>query len=313
MKQGLSLELAPMEGITTYIYRQALNRHFGGIDVYYSPFIETHINKEMSYKEINDIKPENNEGMNFIPQILTNDAESFSRTTKKIAEYGYNTFNLNLGCPSGTVTAKHRGAGMLQDVKELDRLLDGIFSKTDYEISIKTRIGYEFENEWEDILEIYSKYPISKLIVHPRVREDFYKGKPRLEAVKLAFEVSKDKFPIVYNGDVISESSFEKIIGEFTQLHGVMLGRGIIANPSLGAEISGCIADLNFKNKFRAFHDELLEEYQRIMPGDKPVLFKMKELWSYMYVMLENPEKSLKKIRKCESCSAYKAVVNAML
>lgn len=302
-----------MEGITTYIYRQALNRHFGGIDVYYSPFIETHKNKEMSYKEINDIKPENNVGMTFIPQILTNDADSFHRTTKKIAEYGYNSFNLNLGCPSGTVTAKHRGAGMLQDVNELDKLLDGIFSKTDYEISIKTRIGYEFENEWEDILEIYSKYPISKLIVHPRVREDFYKGKPRLNAVTLAFDVVKDKFPIVYNGDITSTESFERITSEFTQLGGVMIGRGIIANPSLGAEISGCIADLNFKNKLRAFHDELLEEYQRIMPGDKPVLFKMKELWSYMYVMLENPEKSLKKIRKCENCSAYKAVVNAML
>lgn len=324
-KACFTTELAPMEGITTYIYRNALNKHFGGIDVYYSPFIETHKNKEMSYKEINDIKPENNVGMNFIPQILTNDAESFHITTKKIAQYGYDRFNLNLGCPSGTVTTKNRGAGMLKNPQDLDRLLDGIFSKTDYKISIKTRIGYEFETEWEDILDVYGRYPIDRLIIHPRVREDYYKGKPRLEAVTLAFDKLQNKMPIVYNGDVYSIDDFNKVSSRFTQLSGIMMGRGMITNPGLGQAIKAysdgnsengklCISDnAEFRKKFKAFHNELLEEYIGIMPGDKPVLFKMKELWSYMYVLLENPEKGLKKIRKCESCSAYKAVVNSLL
>ena len=130
--------LAPMEGITTYIYRNAYNHYFGGIDKYFTPFIAS---KKMNRREMNEILPEHNEHITVVPQILTNRSDEFLQITQKIAEYGYPTVNLNLGCPSGTVTARKRGAGFLSVLDELERFLYEIYEKSPLKISIKTRIG----------------------------------------------------------------------------------------------------------------------------------------------------------------------------
>ena len=179
-------EMAPMEGITTYIYRRAHFHYFGGIDRYYTPFISTHKDKVMSHKELQEILPEHNEGMQVIPQILTSSAQEFVKMAKELAQMGYTEVNLNCGCPSATVTTKHKGAGILENPKQLDQMLAEIFEKCPIQVSIKTRIGMEQDWEWEDILEVYSHYQIAELIIHPRGRQDFYKNTPRLEAVKAA-------------------------------------------------------------------------------------------------------------------------------
>ena len=94
----MKLYLAPMEGITTYIYRTAYHHYFGGIDKYFTPFIAS---KKLNRRELNEILPEHNQNLNVVPQILTNRADEFLLIAGKIAEYGYQTVNLNLGCPSG--------------------------------------------------------------------------------------------------------------------------------------------------------------------------------------------------------------------
>ena len=180
-------EMAPMEGITTYIYRRAHFHYFGEIDRYYTPFISTHKDKALSHKELQEILPEHNEGMQVIPQILTSSAQEFVKMAKELAQMGYTQVNLNCGCPSATVTTKHKGAGVLENPKQLDQMLAEIFEKCPIQVSIKTRIGMEQDWEWEDILEVYSHYQIAELIIHPRVRQDFYKNTPRLEPVKAAF------------------------------------------------------------------------------------------------------------------------------
>lgn len=129
----------------------------------------------MSHKELQEILPEHNEGMQVIPQVLTSSAQEFVKMAKELAQMGYTEVNLNCGCPSATVTTKHKGAGVLENPKQLDEMLAEIFEKCPMQVSIKTRIGMEQDWEWEDILEVYSHYPIAELIIHPRVRQDFYK------------------------------------------------------------------------------------------------------------------------------------------
>ena len=90
--------LAPMEGLTGYVYRNAYHKYFPAADRYFTPFIT---NKKMSSRERNDILPEHNEGMTVIPQILTNQAEDFLSLTKELREYGYDT--VNLGCSRGRI------------------------------------------------------------------------------------------------------------------------------------------------------------------------------------------------------------------
>lgn len=311
--------LAPMEGLTGHIYRRTYQKYFHNIDRYFTPFI---VNKKLSSKEINDILPENNPGMEVVPQIMSNNAENFLEVTKEIAKYGYDTVNLNLGCPSGTVVNKKRGAGFLAYPEELDAFLSNIYDKSTLKISIKTRIGMNSEEEWEGLLRIYEKYPIEELIIHPRIRQDFYKYPPRMEAYRKAIE--ELKVPLCYNGEIYSRERYQKFMEQFPETERVMLGRGILKNPGLVDEIKQTERKLSgvssqegqppklTKEILRAFHDDLCKEYRLVMSGDKNTLFKMKELWSYMGQSFTEPEKYLKKIRKTERLAEYEVAVAAL-
>lgn len=301
--------MAPMEGLTGYVYRSAYQKYFHNIDRYFTPFIT---NKKMNYKEINDILPEHNDGMDVIPQILTNQADDFISITKELEQYGYRHVNFNLGCPSGTVVAKKRGAGFLALPKELDVFLDKIFSKCTCKISVKTRIGKDTPKEWEHILAIYEKYPLEELIIHPRIQKDFYKYPPRMEAYHYASENSRHS--LCYNGNIHSEEAYETFCAEFPDTQKVMLGRGILQNPWLVGELkkSEISDDPERKKMLRAFHDEICDGYKAVMSGDRNTLFKMKELWFYMSKCFTNPEKYLKKIRKTERLAEYYVIVDAL-
>lgn len=300
--------LAPMEGITTYIYRNAYNRCFGGIDKYFTPFIA---NRKMSSRERNEILPEHNEGMAVVPQILTNRADEFLQITKQLASFGYQTVNLNLGCPSGTVTARKRGAGFLGVPKLLDEFLYAIFERSPLRISIKTRIGIASEEEWDSILTIYRKYPMEELIIHPRLQQELYRGTPHMLAYQKAHAALK--IPLCYNGDIHSPKDFAALVSDLPDISRIMLGRGIIKNPYLVRRLRSDMNIVPNKDTIKAFHDELLTHYAQIMSGETPVLYKMKDLWTYLSQSFSNPEKYLKKIRKAGSFANYKSAVESLL
>lgn len=301
--------LAPMEGITGYIYRNAYEKYFGNIDKYFTPFIIPNQSRKLKTRELTDILPENNEGMNIVPQILTNSAEDFIATTKRLQEFGYNEVNLNLGCPSGTVVSKFRGSGFLAKRDELDKFLDEIFRMENMKISIKTRIGKDNPEEFEELLKIYNKYPMEELIIHPRTQKDYYKNSPNMKVFKEAVELSKNE--LCYNGDIFTVSDYKNIEKTFPSIEKVMLGRGIIANPGLMNEIkSGFIID---KTTLKEFHDEVLNGYIDLFGENSiNVLFKMKELWSYMIYIFSDNKKYLKKIRKSQKLSDYRAAVTSL-
>ena len=314
----MRIELAPMESITTYIYRNALQKYYGGIDTYFSPFISTHKNKKLNYKELNDILPENNTGINLIPQVMTSDAEEFLYTSSQIKELGYDHINLNFGCPSGTVTAKGKGAGILIYPKKLEKLLDEIFSRCDMKISVKTRVGYSEYEEWNRLLDIYKKFPLKELIVHPRIREDFYNGKADRSLMKETLSRIKGVGIIVsYNGDIYSACDCEDVICKMPNLDAVMIGRGLITNPSLAYEIKNSNSLTNesiiHTASFKAFNLELMNNYSEIMSGDRNTLFKLKELWVYMSNLFDEPAKVLKKIQKCNTLRDYKNILDMYL
>lgn len=321
--------MAPMEGLTGYVWRNAYQRNFGNVDRYFTPFIT---NKKLNYKEINDILPEHNVGMEVVPQILTNRAEDFLCIVKELQQYGYDKVNLNLGCPSGTVVSKNRGAGFLGVPEQLDAFLAEIFDKCPIEISIKTRIGKIDADEWEDLLSIYEKYPMAELIIHPRVQRDFYRNTVNLDAFALAAEKSRQT--LCYNGDICMAADYERIVTRFSKVERVMIGRGILKNPFLVEQIRaqqatekteicameqtqdcGLEKDLDeqdAKSRLRAYHDDILAGYAKVMYGDSPTLFKMKELWVYLSEQFTVPEKYMKKIRKCERIRDYEVVVDTL-
>ena len=323
----MKLYLAPLEGITTMTFRRAYERNFGGIDRYFTPFI---VNKKLGAREIEGILPENNLGQRLIPQIMSNRAEDFIQVAKEISTYGYDTVNLNLGCPSGTVVSKKRGAGFLAYPEELDAFLSEVYDKCPMKISIKTRIGLEDENEWENLLSIYEKYPMEEFIIHPRLRTDYYKAPIRMDAFAKAIE--QIKVPICYNGEINAVEDVVRIKEAFPQIDRIMIGRGVLRYPHLieqirmtekaahGVTIEGGMTEQKtmpesaeeLRKRIRIFHDELLEDYCVIMSGERNALFKMKEIWSYLGESFDGAEKCLKKIKKANHLSDYKVAVNEL-
>jgi len=300
--------LAPLEGITTYVYRNAYHKYFRQMDKYFTPFIVPAIDKKFNTRELKELSKEHNEGLYVVPQLLTNNAEDFQKTARDIMELGYDELNLNLGCPSGTVVAKKKGSGFLAYPEELDCFLDKIFTKADCKISIKTRIGKSNPEEFYRLLEIYKKYPLEELIVHPRLQTDYYKNTPNWDMYRLAYEQEKDG--LCYNGDIFTKQDYVKFLNEFPETECIMLGRGIIRNPALVEVLEG--NEKSQKEALQGFHDMIYEEYRRISSGDRNVLFKMKEFWSYLGTSFEGAEKILKKIKKTEKLKDYEVYVSTM-
>lgn len=317
--------LAPLEGITTYIFRRVYHQHFAGFDRYFTPFLAS---SHLSAKEKKEILPENNAGLTLIPQILANRVDTFLEIERQIADYGYSTVNLNLGCPSGTVVAKKRGAGQLRDVDALHQFLEEIFSESSLRISIKTRLGISSEEEWPVLLNIFKEYPLEELIIHARLLEDYYKAPTRPHLLAPLFDGSLSlPFPICYNGDIMSTNSFEDITSRLPSLSCVMLGRGIIANPKLLTELRGasseapdidCVhANIPSSNTESLLHflTDLRFSYQEAYgPGqDTNVLYKLKDIWNFLGKSFPNQARELKEIRKAERLADYDRAVHAIL
>ena len=302
----MKYDLAPMEGITTYIYRSTFEKYYGGISHYYTPFLAS---MHLSSREKNEVLPEHNEGMTLIPQILSNRADEFLEITKALRTYGYDTVNLNLGCPSGTVVSKHRGSGFLAVPEELDAFLAEIFDKCPLKISVKTRIGISDESEWEDILKVYEKYPIAELIIHTRLQKDFYKLPTRPHTFTAARRLG---IPLCYNGDITSPETQQAALTVDPRIDRFMLGRGIIADPELVETLSSQ-SPARDKDRLQSFLTDICDRYLAEMSGgERNTLYKLKEIWVYLGSLFVDTEKYVKKIKKANRLTEYEAAMRSL-
>ena len=299
---------APMEGITGAVFRRTHHEFFPGIDKYFMPFITPTTQEKLTPRQKRDVLPEYNEGVPAVPQLLTRTAADFIWAANTLASLGYAEVNLNLGCPSGTVTAKGKGAGFLAHPDELDRFLDAVFSACTVPISIKTRLGVHDPAEFEALLEIYSRYPVAELTIHPRVRQDFYKGRVREDA--FASALPHCPMPVCYNGDLVSERGIRETIERYPSLSALMLGRGLLGAPSLVTRVRG--GERAGSARLQAFHDTLFARYCDAFGDSRIAVLRMKELWFYFGNLFENSEKLQKSIKKAKNAEEFERAAAAL-
>ena len=295
---------APMEGLTDSIYRRAHNEFFGGVDRYFMPFLSPTIHRALTPRESRETPPADSVGFVAVPQLLTKVPEDFTWMAQQCKDLGYDEVNLNLGCPSGTVTAKGKGSGMLRDLEALDAFLDQIFYKAPLPISVKTRIGFSSAEEWPALLEILNKYPIKELTVHPRVREAFYKGPVDMEAFRYCAEHSG--LPLCYNGDLCTLADIEKIQNIYN-VQSVMIGRGLIADPGM------LLPGGTDKETLLRFCDRLMEEYTEVFGSVRNAMFRMKENWGLIANRLGGSEKLIKRLRKTTDPAEFRSVTRELV
>lgn len=227
------LVVAPMEGLTGFAFRRVHAYFFGQADAYFLPFITPTTMPRFTDRQMRELAPDINVGIKVVPQLLTRRVEDFVWSAKALADLGYDEVNLNLGCPAGTVVAKGKGSGFLREPAELQHFLDKIFdADLPIAISLKTRLGWSDEKEFDLLADVYNHYPQMKsLTIHPRVRTDFYKGDVRENIFKHYFSLLK--MPIGYNGDVITTKDIERIENTYQPLAHIMVGRALMADPAL--------------------------------------------------------------------------------
>ena len=334
-----------MEGITGHIVRNAFFHNFGCIDKYFTPFVPAA--KNLSKKLRRDLDPENNRGLFLVPQLLSNSSREVLDMIEQLKDLGYREFNLNLGCPSGTVAGKGRGSGFLRYPQEVDRFLDEIYSAADLPVSVKTRIGFSDTEEWPGLLDIYCRYPISELIIHPRLRNEFYKGSPHVDAFDHAMQVYEHRrkteaassdTALCYNGDIWDMKCYRDILDHICSedcpktacskddviisanvgevIDRVMIGRGLLVRPDLLWEISADgskdqIADEAFiRSHIRNWHDEIYEGYKEIFGEDKHAMQHMKEIWGFLGRRFKDSDRLMKQLLKSQSPMEYRITVN---
>lgn len=309
---------APMEGLTGYIYRNAFEQYYGRgrIDKYFIPFISPNKTNGYTTREREDIDPLHNAGLYAVPQIMANNSAYFIGAANMLYALGYREINLNLGCPSGTVVSKFRGAGFLARPDELDLFLEEVFSNPVMQqmaLSLKTRLGMTSASEFDALLEIYNRYPVKELIIHPRVRSDYYKNMPDWDAFEHALH--KSTHPVCYNGDLFTGRDYERFIERFPQVEAVMLGRGLVADPGLLSVLTDGgrtdARDLKAERmQLKAFHDSVFAGYLSVMSGELNAIHKMKEIWSYMKNRFTGGERAFKRIKKAQCRCEYEAAVH---
>ena len=308
----MQIYLAPLQGLTDRIFREAFSKNIGLFDKTFSPFIR--VQNENFYRptQCNDILATHNLFQQPVPQFLGNDAASFQKFEELCTENGYNEVNINMGCPYPMVTGKKMGAGLLAHPDLISKLLEGVFSQTKLRVSVKCRLGMENTNDFPEIIAILNQFPLEEVIIHPRIGKQQYKGEADMKAFAQFLPLVKHS--VCYNGDILTPEDVNRLVQLSPQTDKIMIGRGLLRNPFLLSEIRGEKLTREEKvKKLRNFHLSMIENCGKKYSGDQHFLRHMVELWEYQSLAFEDGHKIFKAVKKCKTQSQYGEIIFAAI
>lgn len=324
MTNSPKLYFAPLEGVADRHFRAVHASLFsdGAPDAYFAPFFTPTQDTPITERDRAAILPENNSAAPLIPQIMSNTPDTFLSGARVLYEMGYRTVNLNLGCPSGTVTCRGRGSGFLADPEALDRFFDAVFSDLLFSphgggmtLSVKTRLGVFDPVEFYGLLPIYNRYPIAELILHPRVQKEMYKGDVHTDMS--VWTAQNTSIPFCVNGDLFTLDDVDEVVTALGHMpHAIMLGRGAVSNPQLFAQVcahlNGVPVPPTDKMRIRAFYLALYEDAKNRLSGDRHVLFRMKELFAYWIVLFADADSHRRRLRRANTVEEFQAAADSL-
>lgn len=312
MKEKLPIHFAPLQGYTDAIYRQAHARIFGGIESYYTPFVRIE-HGDFRRKDVRELEVHNNRGVILTPQLIASTPETILRILSLFIDKNYRKVDINLGCPFPTLAKRHNGAGLLPHPDEVEALLTTVLeAHPDLQFSVKMRLGWEDANECMALLPLLNSLPLSHITMHPRLGKQQYKGEVDLDAFERFYNECQK--PLIYNGDLLTTNDIESIARRFPRLAGVMIGRGLLANPALAIEYQQGepLSPQAKLEKIRLLHADVFSQYGNLLEGgDQQLLAKMRTFWEYL--LPDGDRKAKKVIHKTSKLSNYQAAVSNLL
>lgn len=298
----LNVEFAPIQGYTEFIYRNLHNEIFGGIDCYYSPFIRLE-NHTIRNKDIRDVDPANNININFTPQIIVNGAEEFSTLVDYLSDLNYRRIDINMGCPFPLQTKKGRGAALLTNSDKFNDVCRCINKYSEIEFSIKMRLGMYSSQESITLLNIINDLKLHHLTIHPRIANQQYKGSIDHDSFRYIYDNTNHR--IIYNGDITTIKDIRQIEQLYPNLYGIMIGRGLLTNPSLAQEYinNTLLTDSQRLSLVLQMHNKIFDYYSTTLQGEHQLLLKMKTFWEHLENIIG--KKAYKSIKKSSNIHKY--------
>lgn len=308
-QKAIKIYQAPLQGATDFDFRKALAESFGGIDKYFIPYLSYGKGREIKKSQLREVFPENNGVLPVVPQVLFSDQAELFDLVSILIDYGYAEINLNLGCPYPMATNKGRGAAWLEKPEALSEILQQLYAKGfPVKFSVKMRAGMKNDQDAKAIFSLLNQFSLEEIIFHPRTASQMYDGKANPQL--FAEAISEVKHPMIYNGDIFSVADFQELQTLLPEQNSWMIGRGLLTNPALAAQIKGEVFEPKaLRIKMREFHDQLLEGYSARLQGDGHIVMKMSQFWAYFSQSFENPHKAMKLVKKSSSLLKYNAAV----
>lgn len=286
---------APLQGYTDCVYRRAHNKCAGGVDEYYTPFVQLD-NGTMRGKGMRDVAFERNSGVPTVPQVIAGDAAEFAALCDELQSQGWRRIDLNMGCPFPMQVRAGRGCGLLRQPDKVEAIAVEMQRRADVRFSIKMRLGWDSADECMALLPVINDMPLVHVTLHPRLGRQQYKGEPDLDAF-CHFAACCPK-PVVYNGDIVAVQQLDAVVSRFPALKGVMIGRGLLANPSM---LSGG----NLQETLAAIHAEVYRHAVQSLCGESQMLAFLRSFWDYVDI----DRKKRKTIAKAGSLLRYNEAV----
>lgn len=311
MQEILPIHFAPLQGYTEAIYRNAHATCFGGVDTYYTPFVRLE-KGNFRNKDKREIDAENNHVPHLVPQLLASSAEKAETILSLFIEKGYKEVDINLGCPFPLLAKRHNGSGILPYPEEVEALLSIVKKYPQISFSIKMRLGWENPDECIQLAPFLNELPLRQITMHPRLGKQQYKGEVNLEGFATFQNICKH--PLIYNGDINSVEEIQVIKDQFPSLAGIMIGRGLLANPALALEYKSGekLSSDEMAKKIREMHAIVYQQYeQQLNGGDMQLVNKMKSFWEYLLPGAD--KKSLKAIHKSNRIDKYQQAVSNLI
>lgn len=298
----LPIHFAPLQGHTDDVYRRTHHAFVGGITRYYTPFVRVEAG-DIRSKDRRDIDPKNNANTPVTPQIIFRNCKELEYLIGEIEPLGYQLIDLNMGCPF-PLQAKHgRGSGLLAHTNIVAETTEVIKTHSHLSFSVKMRLGWEDPEEWMSVLDLLNDTPLAHITLHPRTGIQQYKGSIDYKAFERFYEACRH--PLIYNGDLTTPAQLHEMEERYPRLVGLMLGRGLLARPTLAAEYAEG-REWSHEEHIRALrtlHAKLMEQYAQIVKGDAQLHSKMRPYWEYTEPLIGH--KPYKKIMKSGNLRNY--------
>ncbi len=312
------ISMAPLRGVTVSEFRSLYSERFGGLHSALAPFIPLVAGDRIMPKLLKDIVPTACGSVKTMPQLIGKDPQQLRVMALALQDLGYREMNLNCGCPWKFVAKKGRGSGLPENEDDFRRMLEAGCEAMPGGFSIKIRLGVKSKDTLAKRAALISQFPLLELIVHPRTGVQMYEGEVDIEA--FASVLPQLTVPVIYNGDIFTVADYARIVTRFPTLAGVMLGRGLVADPTLPEQICawetsgrGSVPTLppDYK-RILSFVNELYATYRSTLFGPVPVLGRMKELWGYTHAYFENGTTVLRAVQRSNSLAEYEKAIESL-